>query len=145
MMEIFTQHFGLSISVTYFVFLGIALIGFGLGFAFWIGYRKSQSQKYHYLANFVWIFSTVIGLIFGYLSTQPFYFRQLTVTGHGFEVVYILPHKMVFLNWDNIESIVIRHNRLVITAKSLKTYTSPVIYLGDQNDIIKSIMTIRPS
>lgn len=134
-----------SVYITRIIFGGIALVGFGLGFAFLLDFRRRLSRSWHIAGLVVLSAGSLIGVFFGYHATQPEYFEKLTATNDGIRLAYHLFASDVFLRWSDIRTISIHDNRLVIETRQAAVYGSPVVYRGDQKRLLSSISRLMPS
>jgi hypothetical protein len=126
-----------------FIFAGLALAGFGLGFMFWLDFRRRFAEKGRLAGWFVLCAGGLVGAFFGYQATQPQYFKELTARGDGVRLEYFLFADAVVARWSEIESVSIVRDRLVIDGKQGERYVSPVIHRGDQAKLIRSIESLR--
>jgi len=134
-----------SVYITWFIFGGVTFVGFGFGFAFWLDFRRRLSKSWQ-IAGLIVLFSgSLIGVFFGYQATQPEYFKKLTANNDGIRIAYHLFTSDVFLRWSDIRTISIHSNRLVIETKKAAGYRSPVVYRGDQEELLSSISRLMPS
>lgn len=143
MQEIFSYQFQ-STSLAIFTFLAFIFIGSGFGFMFWLDFRKRFAVGGHAAGLFVLIVGTLVGLGFGYLSTQPGYIAHVTATREGLTLDYLLFAPRVSLAWDAVDKIDIQQHRLLILDKGGDRYISPVVYRGDQKMMLQSIRALMP-
>ena len=143
MEELLSYHFG-SVSIMVFTFFGLTFVGFGLGFGFWLDFRRRSSKDWHIAGWIVLFAGLLIGAFFGYQATQPESFKKLTANHDGIRLEYYMFTEDVLLGWNDIESILIKNNRLIINKKQGGSHVSPVVYRGDQAQLMQSINILMP-
>ncbi|NEX23110.1 hypothetical protein G3480_22895 [Thiorhodococcus mannitoliphagus] len=134
-----------SVYMTWYILGGVTFVGFGLGFAFWLDFRRRLSQSWHIAGLIVLFAGSLIGVFFGYQATQPEYFKKLTANDDGIRFAYHLFTSDVFLRWSDIRAMSIQNNRLVIETRQAATYSSPVVYRGNQEQLLSSISRLMPT
>lgn len=134
-----------SAFITTFTLVGIALVGFGLGFMFRLDFRRRFESGGRLAGRVVMIGGTLLGAVFGYLATQPGHFKRLTADNLGMTLDYHLPGGHVFLEWNDVDSVGIRQDRLLVIGRSGESHRSVVVYRGDQAPLIRSITRLRPT
>jgi hypothetical protein len=144
MEQIFSYQFQ-SISITLIIFSGLTFVGAGLGFMFWLDFRKRISKGGYVAGLIVLIAGALLGAFFGYEATQPRYFKMMTANYDGIRLEYYLFTNDVLLRWVDIKNIVVQQNRLMINTKQGDAYKSPVVYRGDQGRLLKSVTQFIPS
>jgi len=144
MEQVFSYQFQ-SEATSLFIFWGVMAVGAGLGFMFWLDFRRRPSSAWRMAAATVLLFGALLGAFFGYLSAQPKYFKKLSANNGGVRLEYYLLHEDAFLHWDDIQSVSFRANRLVIIGgRPMATYSSPVVYRGDQERLLRSLELMMP-
>jgi hypothetical protein len=144
MEQVFSYQFQ-SESSALFIFWAVTAVGAGLGFAFWLDFRRRPSSAWRMAAATVLSSGTLLGASFGYLLAQPEYFKKLSANDGGVRLEYYLLHEDIFLRWDDIQSVSFRANRLIIVGKGpLVTYGSPVVYRGDRERLLRSLELMMP-
>ena len=144
MEELFSHQFR-SVSIVVFTFGGLAFVGFCLGLMFWLDFRTRFSKGWRIAGLIVLFTGSLLGVFFGYQATQPEYFKKLTANNDGIRLEYYMFTEDVLLSWSDIESISIQQNRLIINRKQGDSYGSPVVYRGDQAQLMQSINLLMPS
>ena len=134
----FTYQFG-SPSIVYLTFLGITFVGFALGVGFWLDFRRRFVKRGAVAGLVVLIAGTLMGGAAGYFGTQPGHFRRLSAKGDGIVLTYYVPPSSVRLAWNEIGQAAIKENRLEFVDKAGNTYSSPVVYRGDQDELLQSM------
>jgi len=142
-MPTFVYEFG-SPSLSLYLFLGLTLVGFGLGLAFWLDFRRRYRRGGRLAGSVVLIAGTLMGAGFGYLAGQPKYFKDLSVDAQGMSLEYGFPASRVWLPWHEIEEVEMRADRLVLTTRDGTRYRSPVVYRGEQEQLMHSIKMVLP-
>ena len=132
-------------SVTWFVFCGLTFVGFGLGLMFWIDFRRRYLRHGKVAGIIVWVVGSLLGVFFGYLATQPEYFKVLTADNDGIRLRYYLLANDVLLPWNEIKDISIKQNPLVVETTHDQSYRSSVVYRGAQSRLLESITQLMPS
>ena len=143
MEEVFSREFQSS-SMAAFTFLGLTVIGSGLGFAFWLDFRRRFENGGNVAGTIVLIAGTLLGVGFGYLTTQPGHFKNLTADKDGIGIDYGFLTSRVFLRWKDVENVEIQRDRLTITSMSGDSFQSPVVYRGEQSQLVQSIIAFMP-
>lgn len=144
MEQIFSHQFQ-SASITLLIFGGLTFVGTGLGFMFWLYFRKHYSKWGHAAGLAVLAGGSLLGVVFGYQAAQPGYFLTLTANNDGIRLEYCIHTEDVFLGWSDIESISVQQNRLIIEGRQGASYESPVVHRGDQVRLLQSITELMPS
>jgi hypothetical protein len=88
-----------SAYITCIIFGGITFVGFSLGFAFWLDFRRRLSKSWRIAGLIVLFAGSLIGFIFGYQATQPEYFKKLTANNDGIHLAYHLVTRDVLTDW----------------------------------------------
>jgi hypothetical protein len=143
MEEFFSYQFQ-STSIAVFTFIGLTLVGFGLGLMFWIDFRRRFIDRGQIAGLVVIIVGTLLGMYFGYLTTQPGYFKNLKANTDGIWLDYHWFAAPVFLGWNEIERIEIQRDRLLVISKSADSYKSPVVYRDNQTQLLQSVTSWMP-
>lgn len=144
-MEQVTSYQFQSEATVLFVFWGVTAVGAGLGFTFWLDFRRRRSNAWRRAAATVLLTGALLGASFGYLSAQPEYFKKLSANNDGVQLEYYLLHEDAFLHWDDIQSVSLRANRLVIIGgRPIATYSSPVVYRGHQERLLRLLKVMMP-
>ena len=133
-----------SAYITWLILGGLALVGFGLGFMFWLDFRKRFSRGGHIAGLIVLFAGSFLGAFFGYQATQPEYFKKLTANDDGIRLTYHLFAEDVFLRWSEVETISIQNDRLVIEAGRAENFRSPVVFRGNQAQLLSSVTRLVP-
>ena len=94
-----------SAYITWIIFGGVAFVGFGLGFASWLDFRRRLSKSWRIAGLIVLFTGSLIGVFFGYQATQPEYFKKQTAYNDGIRFAYHLFSRDVFLRWSDIRTI----------------------------------------
>lgn len=128
-----------SLYITWVIFGGLAFVGFGLGFMFWLDFRTRFSTAGNIAGLVVLLAGSLLGTLFGYQATQPGYFKQLTANEGGVNLRYYLPAADVAVGWSEIERISILDDRLLIQTHQEVAYSSPVVYRGDQDQLLSAL------
>jgi hypothetical protein len=144
MEEVFSHEFR-SASITVFTFVGLSLVGFGLGFMFWLDFRRRFVSGRRVAGRVVLIGGTLLGAVFGYFATQPGYFKKLTADSLGITLEYYLFGSDVVLGWNDVDGVAIEQDRLLVTGKSGDGYQSVVVYRGEQALLERSITRLMPN
>jgi len=143
MEEVFSYELRSS-AITMFTFVGLTLVGFGLGLVFWLDFRRRFLGRGRIAGRVVMIGGTLLGAGFGYLATQPGYFKKLTADDLGMALDYYLFSEDVFLRWGDVDRVAIEQDRLLVTGRSGDRYQSVVVYRGDQASLVRSITRLMP-
>ncbi len=141
MQELFFHEFR-STSLEYYIFLGLTLIGFALGLMFWKDFRK-RFDRGGRLASWIILFvGMLMGMFFGYLAIQPEYFKNISANAEGITLRYSLFTSNITLVWEDIDQLELQQDKLVIIDKNGTNYHSPVVYQGDQTQLMQSLQEL---
>jgi hypothetical protein len=133
-----------SESIARLIFAGVTIVGVGLGSMFWLDFRRRSSRSWHIAGVLVMVSGLLLGLAFGYRATQPEYFKKLAANNDGLALEYYLFSEDAFLPWSAIENISIQEDRLIVDGGPAGTHSSPVVYRGDQNRLLRSLLRFLP-
>lgn len=143
--QVFSYQFQSELSAL-FIFWGLTAVGTGLGFMFWLDFRRRTSSAWRIAGTTVLFSGALLGAFFGYLSTQPEYFKKLSADNDGIRLEYHLLTEDIFLHWSDIKSISFQAHRLIIIGgRPVVTYSSPVVYHNEQEPLLRSLKRMMPS
>lgn len=142
--QVFSYQFQ-SGFITLVIFAVLILVGAGLGFVFWLDFRRRGTRAWRNAGIVVMLAGALIGAGFGYRATQPEYFKAITANEDGVRLEYHHFTDDVLLRWPDIDGFSIQGDRLFIEAGQAGSYSSAVVHRPQQQRLLRSLRRLMPA